>query len=300
MPRFWSFGLVLPALLLVATACGDSAGSSADGGVSVMATTTVLGDVVGGVVGEGGTVEVIVPVGVDPHDFAASSRQAAAMARADLVVANGLSLEEGLTAVLEGAEGDGANVLEVAPLLDPLPLSAGSDDPHVWMDPLRMADAARLIAAELAAIDDSADWETRAEAYAEDLIAADAAIRDTLSAVPAESRILVTNHDSLGYFADRYDFEVVGVVIPGGSTLADPSSSELAVLVRTIEDEGVTAIFAETAQPTALAEAVAEEAGSEVMVVELYTGSLGESGSGADTLIGMLLTNAQRIAETLK
>ena len=103
----------------------------------------------------------------------------------------------------------------------------------------------------------------------------------------------------LGYFADRYGFEIVGTVVPGGSTLSDPSSSELAALVAEVEAAGITAIFAETTEPTALAEAVAAEAGEAIAVVDLYTGSLGEKGSGAETLVDMLLTNARRIAEVL-
>jgi zinc/manganese transport system substrate-binding protein len=113
------------------------------------------------------------------------------------------------------------------------------------------------------------------------------------------NRLLVTNHDALGYFADRYDFEIVGVVIPGGSTLADPSSAELAALVETLLETDVPAIFAETSSPAQLAETVAAEAGNDVEVVELHTGSLGEPGSGADTLIGMLRTNATRIRDAL-
>ena len=85
----------------------------------------------------------------------------------------------------------------------------------------------------------------------------------------------------MGYFGDRFDFEIVGVIIPGGSTLADPSSGELAELVETMEDEGVTVIFGETVSTNALAEAVAAELGEDVEVVELYTGSLGDEGSGA-------------------
>ena len=93
--------------------------------------------------------------------------------------------------------------------------------------------------------------------------------------------------------------KVVGVVIPGGSTLGDPSSREIADLVETMRSEGVTAIFVETTQPSVLAEAVSAELGGDVDAVELYTGSLGELGSGADTVIGMLTTNAERIAQAL-
>ena len=128
----------------------------------------------------------------------------------------------------------------------------------------------------------------------------DADISATLSAIPEGDRVLVTNHDALGYFAARYGFEIAGTVIPSGTTLAEPSSAELAALVEEIQQRGVQAIFAETTEPSTLADAIAAEAGEAVQVVELYTGSLGEAGTGADTLIGMLLTNAQRIAGALQ
>ncbi len=283
---------VVFSLALVAAACGNG-NAATDTGVSVLATTTILGDVARNIVGDDGEVEVLLPVGADPHDYQASSRQAAAIQEADLVIANGLSLEEGLGDVLENAAGEGANVMEIAALV------GDDEDPHVWMDPVRMAEAGRLIATELSAIDGDVDWTARAEAYAAKLVAADTEIAALLDAVPDADRKLVTNHGSLGYFAARYDFDVVGVVIPGGATLAEPSSAELARLVTQIEREGVVAIFAEATEPAALAEAVAAEIGSQIAVVELYTGSLGEAGSGADTLIGLLVTDAERIASAL-
>jgi zinc/manganese transport system substrate-binding protein len=298
----------LPTLLVVAVlisgACGD--GSADTAGVRVVATTTVLGDVARNVVGDDGSVEVLLPIGADPHDYQASARQVAAIQEADLVIANGLGLEEGLADVLESAAADGANLLTVAPFLDPLPFghdnaddAAAGDDPHVWLDPLRMADATRIIARELTKVDGNVDWTARGGAYADELATADAAIQAMIEVVPPQDRKLVTNHDALGYFASRYGFEVVGVVIPGGSTLAEPSSAELTELVTIVEQAQVRAIFAETTNPEVLADAVAAEAGGDVIVVELFTGSLGEPGSGADTLIDMLTTNAQRIARAL-
>ncbi|MYF84638.1 MAG: zinc ABC transporter substrate-binding protein [Acidimicrobiia bacterium] len=172
-------------------------------------------------------------------------------------------------------------------------------DPHFWLDPLRVAKAALLIAEALTEIDPSGDWMSRAEAYAATLTDLDAEIQDILAPIPHENRVLITNHDSLGYFADRYEFEVIGVVIPGGSTLADPSSAELAALVEEIVEEGVKVIFAETIDSTALAEAVAAEAGTDVSVVTLHTGSLGEPGTETDNIVGMLRSNAMRIADAL-
>jgi zinc/manganese transport system substrate-binding protein len=295
---------VVVALALFGGACSGEVEVS---GLEVVATTTILGDLARNVVGADGTIEVLLPIGADPHDYQASARQVAAVQEADLVIVNGLGLEEGLADVLESAAADGANVLTIAPLLDPLPFGsdgaegddAGGDDPHVWLDPLRMARASQLVAAELSKLDDGIDWAARGNAYADELRAVDDTIKSILSTVPAADRKLVTNHDALGYFAARYGFGVVGVVIPGGSTLAEPSSAELTELVTTVEQEQVRAIFAETTSPEALADAVAAEAGADIVVVELFTGSLGEPGSGADSLIGMLETNARRIAAAL-
>lgn len=297
-------------LALVLAGCGATAGDDDRQGLRVVATTSVWADVVKEVVGDDGTVDVLIPPGADAHEYEATPRQVASLQDADLVVANGLGLEEGLGDVLESAVSDGANVLELAPELEPLSFAGHAteededhahegDDPHVWFDPSRVATATEMIATRLAEMDDSVDWKTRATTYSDRLREADGEIAAILEAVPQENRKLVTNHDALGYFADHYGFDVIAVVIPGGSTLGDPSSAEMAELVEEIEHEGVRTIFAETSQPTRLAEAVAAEVGDDVAVVELYTGSLGEPGSDADTLIGMLVTNARRIAEAL-
>lgn len=306
----------MPLILALAMAAGLTAcGNGDDSGeskLSVVATTSIWADVASQVVGDDGIVEYVVPIGADAHDYQASPRQVAAMEEADLVIANGLGLEEGLSDVLESIFTDGANIVELAPHVDPIPFSGGAEhegeeqdhdheslDPHVWFDPDRVAVAARLIAAELASIDGSIDWSARADAYAEELSETDTEIARILSEVSAERRLLVTNHDALEYFAGRYDFEVIGVVIPGGSTLAEPSSAELAALVAAIEESGTRAIFAETTQPTRLAEAVAAEVGEGVSVVELYTSSLGGPDSEAVSLLDMLMTNARRIADAL-
>ena len=389
----------LLALMMVSVACGsdDSAptttaapavagtdpettATSQPGRLAVIATTTILGDVVANVVGGDAQIDVLLPPGADPHDYQISSSQAAMLYDVDLVVANGLGLEEGLIDVLAAAEADGVNILEIASQLDPIPFSfedahhaeEGDDhgdeeaeeeeghheheeaeeeeghheheeaeeeeghheheeaeeeeghheheeaeeeeghhehedhaedtsglDPHFWTDPLRVAQAAMLIAEALAAVEPSVDWMSQAEAYAATLTELDAEIQDILAPIPDENRLLITNHDSLGYFADRYGFEVIGAVIPGGATLADPSSAALAALVEEIVEEGVKVIFAETVEPTALAEAVAAEAGAGVGVVTLHTGSLGEPGTGTDNIVGMLRDNAIKIADAL-
>ncbi|MEX0825580.1 MAG: metal ABC transporter substrate-binding protein [Acidimicrobiia bacterium] len=300
--------LVAGLLLAVGVLAGCSERADDDRPL-VVATTTMLGDVAANIVGESARLEVLMPRGVDPHDYEPSSQEVALLAEADLVIANGLELEEGLEDVIAGVIDDGVRVLEVAPLLDPLPFGeddhADEDDhdhsldPHVWLDPLRMAQAARLIADELAKIDPSVDWSARADAYAAELEAADERIIAILASVPTDRRLLVTNHDAIGYFADRYGFEVVGVVIPGGSTLGEPGSQALADLVALIDELSVPAIFADTSEPGAVAAAVAAEAREPVAVVNLHTESLDAEGSPAATLIGMLEENARLIADAL-
>ena len=286
------------ALALIGAGC--STDQADDDRIRVVATTTILGDVAGNVAGRDADVEVLMPIGASPHGFVPSSQQVAKLYTADLVVANGLDLEAGLADVLDAAKGDGVNVLEVAPHLDPLPFGDGDNlDPHVWMDPVRMMDTAWLIATELTAVAPSVDWERNADAYAAELQSTHHTIKQLLGFIPTDQRKLVTNHDSLGYFADRYGFVVIGTVIPGGSSLGDPSSADLAELVAVISREQSPAIFAESTEPQALADAVAAEGGAEVAVVELFTGSLSEPGTVADTLIGMLLVDAERIARAL-
>jgi zinc/manganese transport system substrate-binding protein len=291
-------GASIAVAILLAACSAPSA--SGDDRTLVVATTSILGDIAAGVVGTEGTVEVLIPIGVDAHDFRPSAQEASLVAGADLVVANGLGLEQGLEDVLAAAAAEGTPVIELAPLLGPIPLITGKgDDPHFWMDPIRVGEAATALASELTRLEAAGSWGERAAAYAAEMTTLNQGIRSTLEVIPATARKMVTNHEALGYFADRYGFEIVGVVIPGGSTLAEPSSAELAALVEVMRDEGIRVIFAETTRPTMLADAVASELGDEVEVVELFTESLGPEGSGAETLSEMLLTNAGRIAASL-
>ena len=299
-PR-WS---ALLALLIVATASCSEGASTGPDRITVVATTAILGDVAANVVGDAGTVDVLLPRSADPHDYQASSRQVADLISADLVIANGLHLEEGLDDVLKTAESDGTKILWVGELVDPIPFGDseeghGDFDPHFWLDPLRVAEAAGFIAAELEEIAPGGGWAARAEAYSAELREADGEIAAVLAAVPTGQRNLVTSHDAFGYFADRYGFEIVGTVIPGGSTMAEPSSAELSDLIGTIEAAGVPAIFTDAAESARLAEALAGELGADVEVVSLHTGTLGEPGSDSGTLIGMLMTNARLIAGAL-
>lgn len=307
-------GLAVTTLFVVGCGAG---GSGTDNRPLVVVTTTILGDVVSNIVGDAATVHVLMPVGTDPHDFEPSAQQAAMIREADLVVANGLGLEEGLLNLIETAREEGITVLELAPQLHPIPFADhsheeeeessegehghGDEDPHFWQDPARMTLAVELIEESLDELEDLADdgLAGRAAAYSEEILEADAANDALLATIAPDQRKMVTNHEAFGYFADRYGFEIIGVVIPGGSTLAEPSAGELADLVEAMRHEGVNAIFAENTDANVLAEAVAAELGGEVVVVELFTDSLTESGTPASTYLGMIAENARLVAEAL-
>ncbi|MEX2653585.1 MAG: metal ABC transporter substrate-binding protein, partial [Acidimicrobiia bacterium] len=171
-------------------------------------------------------------------------------------------------------------------------------DPHTWMDPVRMADALRLIGVALSEVAPGEDWTERASQAADEMLEVHEEVESILAAIPHERRKLVTNHDSFGYLAARYDFEIVGVAIPGGSTLASPSSAQISELVEVIRETGVEVLFAETTSPAALLEAIAGEVEG-VRVVELLEASLAPPGEPGDTLAGMLVVNAETIAEAL-
>ena len=330
------------ATALVLSGCVDLSGDtdlaappagSPSPALSIVVSTTVLGGVVSDIArcaeGDDQAVTVVMPVGVDPHDFQPSSAQVASMVAADLVIVNGLGLEEGLLPALDSIGSDGARVLEIGELIDPLPFGAeaeehsedehhddhadedhsesgaeeddhahGAYDPHFWMDMDRMAAAARLIGEEVEAFG-AEGYLACGEEVAASIEGAEQELLDTLAGVPDARRILVTDHDALSYFAESFGFRVIGVVIPGGSTLGEPNSQELAALVSVIQDQDVPAIFGDATLSNEILEILAAEAGRDVQVVSLFIGSLGGPDSGATSYEEMMMTNADRIAQAL-
>ena len=175
----------------------------------------------------------------------------------------------------------------------------GVNDPHFWFDPLRVKLAVKDISARLSALDPerSAVYGANAAAYNARLDELHAWTEEQVSTVPEERRLLVTSHDSLGYFANLYGFEVVGVIL-STTTEVEPSAVGLARLVDAVTANGAPAVFGETTVSERLAQTVATESGARL--VRLYSGSLGPEGSGAETYIGMVRTNISRIAEALR
>ncbi|MXW68698.1 MAG: zinc ABC transporter substrate-binding protein [Acidimicrobiia bacterium] len=176
----------------------------------------------------------------------------------------------------------------------------GTFDPHFWFDPIRVKIAVNEIAARLSAIDpENADFYSQnASEYGKQLDELHAWTMEQISAVAPERRLLVTSHDAFSYFAEAYGFEIVGLVIPSLAPDVEPSAEHIAGLVEVIEEHGVPALFGETTVSDKLAQAVARETGASL--VQLYSGSLGAEGSGADTYLTMVRANVERIVGALK
>jgi zinc/manganese transport system substrate-binding protein len=293
-------------LLTIAAGCSSSDAVDDAGGPRIVVTTNVLGNMVtealGDIAATAATVEVIMPIGADPHDFAPSARQAEVMEDADLLVVNGLGFEAGMIGTIESALDAGAVAFSVGGVIEPV----DDVDPHVWMDPSLIATA---FAGFTDALFDSAGFaeagidrshvERNVSAYVSRLDDLDTTISEILEPIPEDRRLLVTNHESLSRFADRYGFEVVGTIIPSLSTGAAASAADLEALGEIIRQDDIGAIFAETTESDRLARSLADEVGGSVQVVELFTESLGDPGTDADSYIGFMTINAERIAESL-
>ena len=181
--------------------------------------------------------------------------------------------------------------------------SAGTPDPHFWTDPQRMITAVDVIEdTMLREVDgiDSAAVSRNAEQYREQLRELDTMMARDFAAIPAQRRKLVTNHHVLGYLAQRFDFTVIGAIVPSGTTLAAPSPADLQSLVETIESARVPAIFVDSSQPEKLANVLAQQAGVHVRIVPLYSESLGPPGTPGGTYLDMMRANTGSIVTGLR
>jgi zinc/manganese transport system substrate-binding protein len=287
------FRCLVPVLLvaLVLAGCGGDDEGSDGAGVSVVATTTQVADLVRNVGGARVEVATILEPQADPHDYEPRPSDAADLADAAVVFRSGGDLDEWLGELIDSAGADGAEVT----LLDRV--RARGSDPHWWHDPRNAVLATGAIRDALAEADPDgrAAYERNARRYIERLRAVDRDVEACIAELPQAKRKIVTTHDALAYFAERYGIEVIGAVIPSLSTQAQPSAKDINALVDQVEREGVEAIFPESALSDELERAVAREAGAEVGE-PLFADSLGSEGTPASTYIGSMRENARRLA----
>ena len=273
----------LGAAALLAAACSGDRATADPGTPAVVVTYPVLGAVVADLVGDRAAVTILMGNGVDPHDWSPSARDIERVEKADLVVANGLNLEEGLGEPLAEVEKRGVVVFRATDHVTVRRRAAGEagagsgdgGDPHFWVDPLAMRDVVLALAPVLGSV--GVDVADRAPALATRLADLDAATRATLAVVPEARRLLVTGHESMGYFARRYGFKLVGVIIPSLSSQAGISAADLAALKKAIQENQVKVIFTELGTPPSVAKAIGAETGARV--VELNTHALPADGS---------------------
>jgi ABC-type Zn uptake system ZnuABC Zn-binding protein ZnuA len=319
--------IVLTALLASLAACAGApapsgpaapvAGDASAAGerLKVVATTTIVGDVVRQVGGDAIDLTVLLPVGADPHGFDPTPRDASTVADADVVFINGLGLEqflerllasagseaqviavsEGITAIETGDEADAVHAEE-----DEGEHGHEGDDPHVWTDPNNVLVWTANIAAALSQLDpaNAALYQANAAQYSAELQALDAWVREQVAQVPAANRNIVTDHAVFGYFAQRYGFEQVGAIVPGYSTLAEPSAQELAALEDAIRSLGVKAVFVGQTVNPGLAQRVADDTGTQLAPV--YTGSLSDPEGEAGSYLDYIRHNVATIVEALR
>jgi ABC-type Zn uptake system ZnuABC Zn-binding protein ZnuA len=286
---------VLGATLLAGCSAAGSGGTpsgppgDADA-IEVVASTTVLADLVRQVGGSHVIVTSLVPPGGEVHTFDPTPADIARVADADLVVMNGLGLDDWV-ADLATASGSEAPVLRVGEEI------GGATDPHLWMDVRNGIRYVARIGDELSRVDvaNATSYGDQARAYTERLTELDGWAREQLAAIPAERRKVVSFHDALPSFAEAYGLDIVGTVVdaPG----QDPSAGEIAGLIDEIRASGATALFGEAQFNPELARTIAEEAGITV-VTDLYTDSLGDA--PADTYEGMIRSDVEKVVEALR
>ena len=314
--------------------------------LTVVASNSILGDVVSRVAGSVAEVELIIPVGQNPHGYQPVPRDIATVETADIVFVNGFGLEEGLLETLEtNATGYIVEASETIAGIegrehdhgehdhehdhdhddhddhddhsdhdhddhdhddhdDHSDHDHGPIDPHVWFDPLNVVSWVSVIETALSNADpaNAEQYRRNAESYRSELETLHEDMRAAFADIPEQRRKLVVDHSAMAYFAERYDFEEIGAIIPDTSDQAEPSSRDLAALVEVIREEQAPAIFVgETAGEgiRGLAAAVTAEVGTPVRVGQLLTGSLtAPDGPGADYL-SFMRHNLRQIVENL-
>jgi zinc/manganese transport system substrate-binding protein len=295
-------------LAVVAAGCASHASSGARGPIKVVATTSFLRDIAQNVAGDRLTVGELIPVGVDPHEWQPAPADLAAVARSDMLIVNGGGLEGTLLKAVANAGGHARVVTASAGLAPRVPKPGEPDygkalavDPHWWLDPVDVITYVTNIRDALVAADPSgaSAYQANAAAYIQKLEALDTWIRAQVATVPPENRLLVMNHLSHGYFADRYGFRVAGAVIPSVTAGASVTPAQMASLVRIIERLHVKAIFVELEENPKLADQIASAAHVKV-VTDLLDHSLTSASGPAPNYIAMMKYDTGLIVGNLK
>jgi len=283
-------GMAIPNIEAVELEPGDK--------LFVIASTSIVGDVVANVGGDAIDLKVLIGIGQDPHSYEPTPRELTSVERAHVIFVNGQHLEEGLMHVIEQISK--VPVVPVSAGIEPLE----SGDPHFWTDPTNVMVWVENIEDVLSRADppNHKVYERNAGVYRAKLRDLDDRIRQLVTRIPAKDRKLVTDHHMIRYFADEYGFKVMGSILPSTSTNAEASAGETAKLVELLRKEGVTSIFVGATAGRGLqrlADAVTREIGAEVQILTLLTGTLAPRGQKGDTYLGYIEFNVAQIVKGL-
>jgi len=287
-------------LLVIATACSPSASFSPQIDMVIVTSTTFLADITRNVAGDRIKVESLLPIGADPHSYQPTPQDVVKIEQSELLIINGAEYEHFLESLLENAGGE-REIIEASAGLS-LRTDAGSEhgiDPHLWLDPNNIIVYVENIREVLTHFDPNgaAVYQSNADAYIAQLGALDTWINEHVSQIPPERRLLVTNHEALGYFAERYGFTVIGAIVPSVSSDASTSAGQMAELIEQIKSSGTPGIFLDKVENPALAQQIADETGV-IVVADLHLESLTD-GPPAPTYIDMMKHNVTQIVNAL-
>jgi ABC-type Zn uptake system ZnuABC Zn-binding protein ZnuA len=296
------FALTLASLLLAA--CRGNSAPASNGDLRVIASTTFLRDFAQNVAGDRLQVESLLPPGADPHEYQAVPSDVQKIAESAVVIVNGLEYDQFIRPLLDNAGGTrlviiASDGLEARQMEEETGETV--TDPHMWMAPTRVIKYVENIRDGLTKADPGGEdvYKANADVYISQLKELDAWITQQVAQIPQERHLLVTNHDSLGYFAEQYGFMVIGTIVPGVSSEAAPSAQEMAALIDAINSTGAPAVFLNVSDNPNLADQVAAETNITV-VTDLYIETLSASDGPAATYIDMMKYNVSKIVEALK
>ena len=285
-------------LIISISACGQIASPESKPDSAILTSTPLLADITRSIAGDSFPVESLLPIGADPHGYQPTPRDIARVADSTLLIINGAGYEHFLESLLENAGGD-RELIEASAGIS-VREDANGIDPHIWLDPNNVIIYVENIREALTHYDPegAAVYKSNADAYITELNDLNAWITEQVSQIPAEKRLLVTNHEALGYFAEQYDFIIAGTILKSFSSGASPSASQMADLIDLINSSGAPAIFLDASDNALLAQQIVNETGVS-LVTDLHLESLTD-GPPAGTYIDMMKHNVMLIVDALK
>lgn len=304
--------VLLPVLI---AACFSPSPQESSNGLQVIAVESFLADIAQQVAGDRLTIQTLIPQGVDPHTFTPTPRDIIMLTNSDAIIINGAGFEAWLNADFDANLTDQKIITASEGLVSRKPgmgehredetdgdaHSHEEGDPHFWLNPLNVIKYVENIRDELILMDQDGEeiYRKNAQKYTEQLLELDYWIMNEVSAIPEKNKTIITNHESFGYFADRYGFRIIGTIIPGVSTGSSPSPRQLTGLVEAIKKYNVKVIFLETGSNPQLANQISNETGIQV-VEDLYTHSLTDADGNAPSYLQMMRWNTRLIVNALR